>query len=968
MSDEISLIITNTTTFVQGRLKSEVYQGLKRALGYMPEDAFHIIQQVQLNPNIEKMPWLKDYDGHITTVCYNKAKCKCAIKKQGTHFPTGLASRAIAYFKSQYMQCKVYDKREKISKSFNLEMDTGEFEDREYQTNAINKACNVERGVIQAATGSGKCINENSLCLFEDGLMSFNEIIKENDLIFDNNYASIQKHVITNMRNNGWDKTSYLYKNGISNNIKIKTKIGFELEGTPNHRIRVLSSESTDIKWRRLKDIKNGDNVLFMKGTDHFGSNDILSEDDAFWFGLLVGDGCLTAKNRIALSTQDDHIIDFAKKYLESKKIKYSIYKDKRRDKLVSINIFNKSYKNDIVEMGCKNAYSYEKDIPLIVRKSPKKIVASFIKGLYEADGFCILEKSRVNLSIGLSNENLINQLQLMLLNFGITSHKRVKKTTHRDSHILSIYNKNVKLFLELIGLDENGYKYSRAIKGLEGLSVIENSNADLIPCVNSYVYTLLKEFKKFNKLSKIKKTLEEFGLKYQTVRSWSGDCAWRKPSRYRFKLFLAWANYIYSEMQKKELDSEYCLIRRVLFVLEIISSDSLFYNEVIEIKESVSRTYDFVVPESHSFLAQGMINHNTFLGAGIIAQLSVSPFIFYVTSIDLLKQAQDELQRFISYKGSSLEVGIIGDGKCNIRDVNIMTVQTAVRACGMKYKKFDSEEKKVKEKGVSEKNKIEIKDLIMSAKGIIFDECQHVRSDTCQVISNMSLSARYRYGMSATPWRDAGDDILIESCFGKTICNITASDLIRQNYLVKPDIYFVPMSNMRGKGFGTYATAYKEAIVDNPVRNDIIVQVAEQMKDNGRVILVLCTQIAHGKRLEKLIPDSVFIHGKHSSKVRKAHLDKVRARDASVTIASTIFDEGIDVKPLDTLILAGSGKSKTRALQRVGRVLRNSPGKEEATVIDFMDNCKYMMGHSQTRKKIYQTEPEFTIDELKIK
>ena len=43
MSNEISLIITNTVTFVQGRLKSEVYQGLKRALGYMPEDALYRI-------------------------------------------------------------------------------------------------------------------------------------------------------------------------------------------------------------------------------------------------------------------------------------------------------------------------------------------------------------------------------------------------------------------------------------------------------------------------------------------------------------------------------------------------------------------------------------------------------------------------------------------------------------------------------------------------------------------------------------------------------------------------------------------------------------------------------------------------------------------------------------------------------------------------------------------------------------
>ena len=69
----------------------------------MPEDAFHKIQRIQLDPDIENKPWLKEYDGHVTTVCYNSAKCKCAVKKQGTHFPTGLASKAIAYFKSQYI-------------------------------------------------------------------------------------------------------------------------------------------------------------------------------------------------------------------------------------------------------------------------------------------------------------------------------------------------------------------------------------------------------------------------------------------------------------------------------------------------------------------------------------------------------------------------------------------------------------------------------------------------------------------------------------------------------------------------------------------------------------------------------------------------------------------------------------------------------------------------------------------------
>ena len=87
-----------------------------------------------------------------------------------------------------------------------------------------------------------------------------------------------------------------------------------------------------------------------------------------------------------------------------------------------------------------------------------------------------------------------------------------------------------------------------------------------------------------------------------------------------------------------------------------------------------------------------------------------------------------------------------------------------------------------------------------------------------------------------------------------------------------------------------------------------------------------------------------------------------MRIGEPQITIASTIFDEGIDVRPLDTLILAGGGKSPTRALQRIGRILRPYKGKNNAIAVDFMDTCKYMQGHSSQRLKIYKTEEEFDI------
>jgi superfamily II DNA or RNA helicase len=292
------------------------------------------------------------------------------------------------------------------------------------------------------------------------------------------------------------------------------------------------------------------------------------------------------------------------------------------------------------------------------------------------------------------------------------------------------------------------------------------------------------------------------------------------------------------------------------------------------------------------------------------------------------------------------------------------MTMQTGVRACGEKYRKFDDEDYDSLDPDILVGKYKDIKDLIESSKGFALDEVQHAASDTVQTISDYSRSAKYRWGVSATPMRDKNDDILIEACFGKMFCDISASFLINRGYLVPPDIYFVPIGNMRSQKFPSlYSTVYKSAIVENAYRNEHIAKIARAFAAEGKTILILCQHIAHGETLSSMIEGSVFLHGSDSGDVRGDHLDKMREKMAPVTISSQIFDEGINVRALDTLILAGSGKSSTRALQRVGRTLRPYPGKTRATVIDFWDTCKYMLSHSKRRMKIYQTEPLFNVE-----
>ena len=350
-------------------------------------------------------------------------------------------------------------------------------------------------------------------------------------------------------------------------------------------------------------------------------------------------------------------------------------------------------------------------------------------------------------------------------------------------------------------------------------------------------------------------------------------------------------------------------------------------------------------------------------IASRIIAERGIVPAIFYVPSIDLLIQAKNELEKFIRYQGMPLKIGMIGGGSKQIEDITVMTIQTAVRALGGVWTKFDDEDKD--DKTDIEDIKEEIVSLIRNAKLTIGDECQCWAAETCQIISDNSISAQYKWGASATPYRDKNDDILLEGCVGKVVADINASFLIKKGFLVKPTIFFIPVKNKNKIGVNSYSNVYKTYIVENEVRNNCIAEMAIGYAEKGRNVLILCKQISHGKILEKMILNSTFLHGSCSGKKRKEHLDKMRRGEARLTIASVIFDEGINVRPLDTLILAGSGKSSTRALQRIGRILRPYTGKEGAIVVDFMDRCKYLQGHSKKRLQIYRTEPEFEIIEL---
>lgn len=104
-------------------------------------------------------------------------------------------------------------------------------------------------------------------------------------------------------------------------------------------------------------------------------------------------------------------------------------------------------------------------------------------------------------------------------------------------------------------------------------------------------------------------------------------------------------------------------------------------------------------------------------------------------------------------------------------------------------------------------------------------------------------------------------------------------------------------------------------------------------------------------------------MHGQIETAVRREWLDDLERKLRPVLVATTLADEGLDLPSLDGLILAGGGKSPTRAYQRIGRALRPAPGKAGAEVLDFFDPAPYLEDHSLARLALYRHEPAFDVE-----
>ncbi|MCX7016770.1 MAG: DEAD/DEAH box helicase [Candidatus Sumerlaeota bacterium] len=371
--------------------------------------------------------------------------------------------------------------------------------------------------------------------------------------------------------------------------------------------------------------------------------------------------------------------------------------------------------------------------------------------------------------------------------------------------------------------------------------------------------------------------------------------------------------------------------------------------------KEAVRRA----VEAKRGVLEMATGSGKTLVAAKIIARLKRRT-MFFVHTKDLLLQTIRLLNENLGD-----EIGQVGDGAIDLKPITVATIQTAVRAFGGAYgRSLADDEPEEDDTTDLAGRKQALAEAIQSASVVFFDECHHVPAETCYAVAMQTHAADCRFGLSATPYRADRHDMLLEAALGPKIYRANCSRLIDLGYLVPPRIRFVPVPGLSGRPeHADYHEVYRRHVVDNEERHRIIAREAQALNAQGKSALILVNEVQHGEQLLRFIPEARFVQGADDARVRQKALADLEAKRLMTLIATTLADEGLDVPTLDAVILAGGGRSETKALQRIGRALRLAKGKKAAAIIDFFDQAPYLRDHARKRQQIYCAEPRFEVD-----
>lgn len=227
----------------------------------------------------------------------------------------------------------------------------------------------------------------------------------------------------------------------------------------------------------------------------------------------------------------------------------------------------------------------------------------------------------------------------------------------------------------------------------------------------------------------------------------------------------------------------------------------------------------------------------------------------------------------------------------------------------------------------------------------VVIDEFHHAEAPTYRRIID-HLTPRDLLGLTATPERADGSDVR-DFFDGRIASELRLWDALESDLLC-PFHYFAVADNTDLSSITWRRGRYDEGELErlytgNDARAAIVVrELSDKVADlESMRALGFCVSVAHAHYMARVFNNAgipaVAVSGDTAALDRQQALSDLRARRINVLFAVDLFNEGLDIPEVDTVLFLRPTESATVFLQQFGRGLRRTRDKAVLTALDFV-------------------------------
>lgn len=280
--------------------------------------------------------------------------------------------------------------------------------------------------------------------------------------------------------------------------------------------------------------------------------------------------------------------------------------------------------------------------------------------------------------------------------------------------------------------------------------------------------------------------------------------------------------------------------------------------------------------------------------------------------------------------------------------------------------------------------------ELLRTRKVLLADEVHHCcvsgKSSAKGKISGgawfaimMACPAANRYGLSATPLKvsEPAQNWRVIGATGPLFKHsISSSQLIGEGFAATPYCIFLPFKSPVISSSVNYREAVNSGIVHCDARNQLIVDSAVTLAENGLKTMILVEHVEHGDLLYSMLnvqsPHGIlveYINGTMGQSQQEDKLRWLREDGARIIVTTRVLGEGTNVPDIGGVVYAKGGKSFVQLFQCIGRGQRPKGADGGFCIIVIPDdahNARYLKKHNKMLRTYLASEPAYRIAEGK--